>query len=421
MMNYLNARMKLKISFFCFCILFLSCQENQQNHSQNTSKMLKEGNYRAILNIDEENSEIFLPFNFSFSAEKITIFNAEEKILVEDISFQKDSILIEMPVFDSKIKAKISGDSLIGKWFKYEKAVRDYQIPFMAYLDKNRFKTSKNPTENISGKWEAHFSPNTEDEYPAIGIFNQNESKITGTFLTETGDYRYLEGVLDGNTMKLSCFDGAHAFLFHAEIQEDKTLKGTFWSGNSWQEPWIAKQNPDASLADMESLTFLKEGFEKLEFSFPNMDSNLVSLSDERFKNRVTIVQIMGTWCPNCMDETRYLADVYRQYNSVGLEIIGLAYEVAKDFEVVKNNISKLKKDLNANYDFLHAGTANKKEAAQTLPMLNKIISFPTAIFIDKKGEIRKIQTGFSGPAAGKIYTDYVSNTNQFIEELLAE
>ena len=53
--------------------------------------------------------------------------------------------------------------------------------------------------------------------------------------------------------------------------------------------------------------------------------------------------------------------------------------------------------------------------------MLNKIISYPTTIFIDKKGNVRKIYTGFSGPATGEAYTDFVKETTEFVEMLLRE
>ena len=59
------------------------------------------------------------------------------------------------------------------------------------------------------------------------------DGRVTGTFLTETGDYRYLEGVVDGDSLKLSCFDGSHAFLFHAALDQD-SFRGRFWSGTHW-------------------------------------------------------------------------------------------------------------------------------------------------------------------------------------------
>jgi len=57
--------------------------------------------------------------------------------------------------------------------------------------------------------------------------------------------------------------------------------------------------------------------------------------------------------------------------------------------------------------------------AAKALPMLNKVISYPTAIFIDKKGKVREIHTGFSGPGTGEDDEQYKKETQELIEELL--
>jgi len=55
------------------------------------------------------------------------------------------------------------------------------------------------------------------------------------------------------------------------------------------------------------------------------------------------------------------------------------------------------------------------------LPQIKKISAFPTSIFIDKKGKIRKIDSGFNGPATGEYYTKFKKEFEQFVEKLLAE
>ena len=121
------------------------------------------------------------------------------------------------------------------------------------------------------------------------------------------------------------------------------------------------------------------------------------------------------------MDETKFYQQWYQKNSHRNVEIIGLAYEAKDDFNYAKQRVEKMKKKLGITYDFLIAGTLDKKEAAKTLPMLNHIMSYPTSIFIDKKGEIRKIHTGFSGPATGKYYDDYVDEFTFFMEMLLQE
>ncbi len=381
------------------------------------SMKLKEGNWRAVLKITED---IELPFNFLVNKDaEIIIQNAEEKIIVKDITYNGSNLTIFFPVFSTYIEAVVKENGLEGFWINPEK--KDYKIPFFAQYGQNeRFiQSKKQASANVNGKWEVTFSPGTDNEYKAIGLFNQENGKVTGTFLTETGDYRFLEGQIEEASLKLSCFDAAHAFLFTANVTKDSIKNGVFYSGKHWSEPWIAVRNENFTLSDPDTLTYLKEGFEKFDFSFPDENGKVITLTDERFKNKALIVQIMGSWCPNCMDESAYLNQVYSKYKSKGLEIVAIDYEIRNDFEVFKKNVAKMKKDLGLEYTIVFGGISKKSEAAKTLPMLNHIMSYPTTIFIDKKGKIRKIQTGFNGPGTGEIYENYKKNTNKLIQKIL--
>jgi thiol-disulfide isomerase/thioredoxin len=408
--------MKIIFIFFAACSLLLSASCNQSNKM--SENKLEKGIWRASLKISADKE---LPFNFSVDDNgQIVIINAAERVKITDILYTNEStIVINFPVFSSYIEAVHKNGKLQGYWINPEK--KDYKIEFSAeHNRKERFTTPKTADAlNVSGKWEVSFSQGTDNAYKAIGIFEQNGSYLSGTFLTETGDYRFLEGQVDANKLMLSCFEGAHAFLFEADIENDKIINGTFYSGNHWQEPWTALRNENFSLANADSLTYLKEGFDSFNFSFPDQNGDTISLSDKKFQNKVLIVQIMGSWCPNCMDESVYLSELYNKYKSKGLEIIAIDYEIRNDFEVFKKNISKMKKDLGIEYTIVFGGLAKKAEAAKTLPMLNHILSYPTTIFMDKNKKIIKIETGFSGPGTGSRYEEYVKNTSKFIEELL--
>ncbi len=405
------------ILLICSLLILFSCKNSTPKVEENTeNKALKAGIWRASLQLHQD---VALPFNFEVNeAGAIIIHNAEERLKVTDISIEGDTIKIVMPVFATYFKAKLKGDTLEGVWVNPNKT--DYEIPFTAiYGREKRFDMpSSDESINLTGQWKVDFSPNTEDSYPAIGLFKQEKQIVTGTFLTETGDYRYLEGVAGTESLSLSCFDGAHAFLFTAKIQGDSIKEGIFYSGKHWQEPWQAERNDQFQLADMDTLTYLKEGYEQLEFAFADENGDTVRLRDERFKGKVLIVQIMGTWCPNCMDETVFFVDLYQKYKDQGLEIIAIDYELKNDFETFLQNIKRMKDDLGVEYITLFGGPAKKSEAAKTLPMLNHILSYPTAIYIDRNGEIQKIQTGFSGPGTGAIYKDYVKHTTQLVADI---
>ncbi len=410
--------------YFLVLILITSCSDNaqkEQNKTENT--LLVEGNW--ILNFKLSNTNN-IPVNFNLS-KKDTIYqvefsNAEEKILVNHIIIDDKKINIYDPVFNTWFEGEIINSTTIkGNWVKDG---GDYQIPFEAHHGVNeRF---SNPlkgtnTNNISGRWETDFSiDKPEDHYKAIGQFTQDNNYLTGTFMTETGDYRFLEGNVYNDSVYLSCFDGAHLFLFKALIKND-TLFGTFWSGKHWEEPWVAVRNKNFELTNPDSLTFLKPGYDKLAFTFPNLTGDPVSLNDEKYKNKVVIVNIMGPWCPNCKDETAYLSKLYNKNKDNGLEVIALSFDKSEDYEVAKATALKVKEHFKVDYDILIAGKASKIDAAKALPMLNHIMSYPTTIFIDRQGNIRKIRTGFYGPGTRDFYTRYTEQTNSFVAKLLAE
>ncbi len=401
-----------KLIAFIILISVLSCKTE-------VPQKLKKGFYRATLNVTDS---LQLPFIMEVVSEnKLKIFNAEEVIDVDEITYRNDSVFINFPVFEGYLAVVFEGDNLRGSYIKES---LDRVVPFKAVFESTkRFEIHSKPTENVTGNWETVFSPNSEDDtYIAKGIFKQEGNKVTGTFRTTTGDYRYLEGVINANKMSLSTFDGAHAFLFTATVT-DSTMQGQFYSGNHWQEPFTAKRNETYELPSANELTFIREGYEKFEFSFPDAEGNIVSLKDKGFKNKVVLVQIMGTWCPNCLDESNYYSEFYKSNKTKDIEIVALAFEYAKTKEKAFKNIKRLKERTGITYPILLAqfGSSSKVKAQEKLPMLNHVLSYPTTIFIDKKGNVRKIHTGFNGPATGEKYTEFKAEFTSFVDELLAE
>lgn len=368
-----------------------------------------------------------LPFHFNLLEQEdgswlAHVHNGEEEIAVNDIVLHDDSFLLRMPLFDSEFKGIVKNDSTIqGEWFNYLKGP-DYRIPFIAHAGAtHRFPGPSNGKANISGAWETHFSKNTSDAYNAIGLFEQHaDGRVTGTFLTETGDYRYLEGLVNNDSMKLSCFDGSHAFLFTAELKGD-TLTGLFRSGSHWEEPWIAIRNEAFKLRDPDSLTSLREGYDMVDFHFPDLNGKVVSPLDKRYKNKALMVQIMGSWCPNCVDETVLLNEFYSTYKDRGLEVIALAFERYPDTTRAIAGLRKFCETMNVSHTVLYGGVATKENTAEKLPFLDHVMSYPTCIFVDRSGKVRRIRTGFYGPSTGQHYANYKRNLNAFVEQLLAE
>lgn len=403
-----------QISLLLILIVLVSCKSEKVQ-----TKTLQEGTYKALLKV---NDSIDIPFIFEvLTNSELQIFNGEEIIEVDEIIYKNDSVFIKPPVFEGYLAAIITKTGLEGNYITED---LNRSVPFKAiYEETARFEVANKAETDVSGNWETIFSPDSEsDKYMAKGIFKQENNKVTGTFRTMTGDYRFLEGVLDGNQLKLSTFDGAHAYLFLATVT-DSSMQGTFYSGNHYKEPFIANRNESYELPDANNLTYLKEGFEKVAFSFPDENGNMVSLEDERFKNKVVLIQIMGTWCPNCLDESKYFNEFYKNNKDKDFEIIGLAFEYTDTQEKAFANIQRLKDRLNIDYPILLAqyGSSSKVSAQEKLPMLNQVLSYPTTIFIDKTENVRKIHTGFNGPATGEKYTEFTREFEEFVGGLLEE
>ncbi|MEJ7692558.1 TlpA disulfide reductase family protein [Daejeonella sp.] len=405
-------------SIFIILLALSSCKSSDQE--------MKSGIWRATL---KTNSAAEIPFNFevidSAGAKHINIINGEERFRIDEISFTSDSVFIKMPLFDSEIKAKNKGNVLSGQWIKHL-ADSDAVMAFDARAgdDWRFFKADSSLEANVAGRWSTTFtSLDAADTTIAIGEFRKGNGRLLGTFLTSTGDYRFLEGTVSDNKLYLSCFDGSNAYLFTGNLLNDSTIAdGKFYYGLSGMDNWNARKDDKAILPDAYSLTALKKGFDKVDFTFPALDGKKVSISDEKYKNKVVLVQFLGSWCPNCMDETAYLVPFYNKYKDKGLEIIGLAYERTKDFERSKKNVERLRDRFNVPYEMLITGfTKDKAEVAASLPMLNNFEAFPTLMIIDKKGKVRKIHTGFSGPGTGEYYTKFVQEFELTIDELLAE
>ena len=374
--------------------------------------------YRVTFDIGELNLPFIVEFNPSKESPSCAVINSTERIEAKTCEFSNDSFRITMPIFDSEMV--FSATDYKGFWYNYSKG--KYKIPMSMAISDNRFFISDNSSADFDGKWEVEFSPNTEDSYKAIGLFNQTGNHVAGTFITETGDYRFLEGTVHNDSMYLSCFDGSHVFLFRAAHDEqDSVIWGEFWSGKHWNEMWKGKRNENAHLAHPDSLTYLVDGYNSFDFEFLNLDSNLVSSNDLKYQDKVLLVQIMGSWCPNCMDETGWLSEVYNKYNSAGLEIVSIGFEVSREFGEARKSVKRLKESTGATYEFLIGGSARKQEAAAALPMLNHIMSYPTLVFIGRDKKVRRIHTGFYGPGTGIYFDKFKEDTEYFIDKLLNE
>jgi thiol-disulfide isomerase/thioredoxin len=387
-------------------IMLMACNSGKTSHNNGEQQLQMQMAEDAVLAVD---FAIVDSFHF-------TISNGDELIDITEIEYQGDSIFFKLPVFGTEFKGVYEHGEMQGQWHNYLKS-SSYQIDFSIIAKKEDLHIESNV--DFSGRYRCFFIDSKGIEAPAIGLFSQNGSKIQGTFMTETGDYRYLAGFVKDSSMELSTFDGSHAFWFKGTLKNFNKIEGEFRSGKHWQQKWFGIRDDSSQLSDMKKLTFLKEGHREISFELPDGQGLVHSLNDRVYQNKAVIIQIMGTWCPNCMDESRYLASLYEKYHAKGLEIIALDFEPDTTFEYFNLRVDRYRKDLNIKYTMLKAGLSDKTIAQQTLPMLNKIVSYPTAIFINRQGKIVELHTGFSGPGTGNAYKEYCAETEILVQALL--
>ncbi|MBN1198944.1 MAG: TlpA family protein disulfide reductase [Bacteroidales bacterium] len=389
-------------------------------------KTLPEGPWLGVIRIDSTVPDMDLPFNMVYEKniemEAMYVLTAGETIMITEIDREGDSVYMKFPVFPSEIAAIFRHDSLVGRY--YPKGIEaGISYPFFAVPGvEERFPWYREePGADVTGRWRFIENPGTPDSAIMVGEFTQEGSRVTGTILNPTGDYRYLEGKVAGNRFMFSGIDGAHTLIFSAEIAPEGTLEhGRFMGSPSWKSTWRAVRDEAASIPRGESLIRLKPDAKPFHFSLPDIQGDTISLTDARFKDNVVIVQAVGTWCPNCLDEALFYRDIYSEYKDQGLEIVALSFE-DKTFEASVPKMKRFIEQTGIGYPLLYAGPKGRESIRSVLFPFEGIMAYPTTVFIDRKGKIRKVETGFSGPGTGAHYDRFVDETRALIYELLRE
>ena len=389
--------------------------------------ILKQGPYMGVIRIDSAEHEMDLPFNMIYAVtpdgqKVMQVSNAGEIIIINELALSRDTVFMKFPVFTSEIIAVIRHDSLIGKYYPKGKEAGKWYSFYAVQGVTDRFPwATQKANANLTGHWKIIENAGTPDSSVMVGEFVQDSNHVTGTILNTGGDYRYLEGKVSGNKFMISAIDGAHTLILTADISSRGKLEnGRFIGSPKWKSIWTAEKNETFTLPGMDELVKVKPNSRPFTFDLPDVNGDKVSLGDPRFKDKVVIVMAIGTWCPNCMDETIFFKDIYSNFKDKGLEIIALCFE-DKSFDVSKPGMERFISQTGAGYPFLYAGPRGRESLRSLLFNLEGPVAYPTSVYIDRKGLIRKVETGFSGPGTGRHYTEYTEETTKFIEKLLEE
>ena len=353
----------------------------------------------------------------------ITIYNGKE---VYQLSVKKrigDTIVYQFPAQDAEWRVAFEKDfsEARGWWLNYNKKVPvRYPVHLYPGLRTLPNSTAASIPFDLTGRWKVVFQPGTANEEVLVGVFQQERGNfVYGSFLSETGDYRFLHGYVSGNQLHLQTYTGYWAFVVEATLKGDNEMEGVFYSGGKSSTAFKAMKDETVQLRDEAELTYLIKRDERVVLNNLSKLNGRKTNLDLAKNGQVTLIQIMGTWCPNCIDEANLLKELHAAYGKQGLEIIALGFEVGTDTKKQRSRLKRFVKDLQVNYPVYLAGTSSKEAAAAYFPMLNGIMSFPTSILVDEQGKIIAIHTGFSGPATGAAYTELVNKYKQEIENAL--
>ena len=411
----------MRFLLFLIIIALTACSGQTDQNKPLPHDKLAPGPWRFTLDLNGTELPFQTMLNLTGSGRfSLEIENAGERILAKDGRVVGDSIYIYMPTFNSEFRGRVESPFLLaGYWYNHNKGA--YRIPFVADQGKTfRFSPTRDTT-NIPRRYKVVFSPKKDNSFDAIlELYRDSTDKLTGTFLTETGDYRFLEGNIIQNRLYLSTFDGSHAYYFSAVIGDNKLTQGIFKSGIHYETSWQGVADTVFTLTDPTALTSLKYGMDTIDFRLPNQSGDTVSWSDLNLKDKVVIVEITGSWCPNCMDANRALSDLLKGYDKNVVTVLPITFEITDDLERALPSINRMQAATGMGNSFLFGGKANRENVERALPMLDQFMSYPTLIFVGKDRRVARIFTGFYGPGTGSHYDEFMTDSKSLLDSLVA-
>lgn len=386
----------MKAHRIIFLIIAGICKLN--SHSQ--SPRMDIGNYDLCFLLQGE--ELHIPLKI-INDSHWQIINHEEYLDVKvlpDVASSPNAFIAELPFFRTRLRGTWQhGPTASGYWEDISKDT-SYRVNFTISPS---MVMAKEPCHNAETKKFKTIFQNSSDTTVALAQFTICENRITGTFMTETGDYRHLHGVVKGNEMQFGTFDGAHLYFFKALFHSDSITDGIFLSGNKWRQPWSAVRDENYSLRDPNQIV-PPSGEAITSLIITDALGKEVKLSPAFFQNQITIIEVMGTWCPNCLDASRFLDTLATEINDPTLRVLPLLFERGDAFTQWSLAAQQFFASRERVPQYFFGGKASKKSAAALFPSLTEILAFPTLIIVDAQGKIAWVHTGFYGPGTGVYY-----------------
>ncbi len=358
-----------------------------------------------------------IPFRMELAGDGATasgsFFNGDQKVTSGSGQFDGSRLVLNFDYYAARLTAQLRDGKLTGT---YRRAATEY--PFEA----RRFQPPSSATgkvPEIAGLWDVEVE-SAKGEKAWHFIVKQSGAELSAAILRVDGDTGVLEGSWRDGKFVLSHFDGARPLLLEVTPQPDGSLQLL----QNGQNHLVAFRSSEARAkglpepTDPSRHTAVQDPTVPFHFAFPDLTGKIVSDTDARFRNKVVIVAIGGSWCPNCHDEAPFLVELYRKYQARGLEIVSLSFEEddqLKDPARLRAFIRKY----GIEYPVLVPGEPS--ELSAKLPQAVNLNAWPTTFFLGRDGRVRSVHAGFAGKASGAFHTEMRDEVTRLIERLLAE
>lgn len=431
-------RFKLLVLALLCVSVFSLCAHGQQSAASSLA-----GRWDAVIT---NASKIDVPFGLSVREDRSAsggiraeILNGSESIPFTTATLVDGELKLHLEQYDGTLKLHLEGNELRGEWSRQTaKGVVHYPVRATRHQQRKRTDAAWEGN-SLNGQWTFTFDGSaTNPDKVAPAEFKQSKAlveaggvvaEVEGTIAPVSGDYGLLAGTISTSrnnpaTFRLSRFDGIHIVLVTGEFKPDGSLAGKLNTQAFTAIPRTAAASTASEAAaepNPESVTKLKDPSEIFRFSAVDPKTRRrVTQDDPRLKGKPYIVDIFGTWCPNCHDEAPVLVDIYKRYREQGLEIVGLAYEYVDDPARNARLVEVYRKKYGIGFPLLLAGTTDEGQIAKTLPQLVGFGAYPTTIFVGRDGKVHKIHAGFAGPATGERFTETKRRFEENVKAIIA-
>jgi thiol-disulfide isomerase/thioredoxin len=373
-----------------------------------------DGRWDAVVIVND----VEIPFRFDIaqspSGVSGSFFNGDERIESTSGRFVDDTLTLAYDHYAARLEARLVEGQLEGR---YERA-RGGPYSFRA-RPASPPPAASGAVPSIGGLWHIPIK-SSKGEAAWRFIVHQTGAEVSAAILRVDGDTGALTGRYQDGKFVLSHFSGQRPALMEVTLEADGTLallqnKRTKMSAVREEE---AEARSVASPTDPSRHSFARNASERLTFSFPDAEGRVVSSDEERFRNKVVIVSITGTWCPNCHDEAPFLTELYETYRGLGLEIVALSFEEAAQLQ----NPARLRAyaaKYQIGYPMLLAGLP--EQLNEKVPQIENLNAFPTTIYLGRDGTVREVHAGFPSQASGRFYTETKDEIRRLVERLLTE